>query len=139
MISRTQLYSNYPFIHTALAQLGEPAEQSLPEATVHLIRLYVSNINGCQFCQEMHDEALKKSAPSKLYERYKVALSNSDLSSLEAFDQAALLLANRVTSASSCELDKCFQQLLSESQQLAIIGLTLQINNWNRIAIGLNL
>ncbi|MBQ4839717.1 carboxymuconolactone decarboxylase family protein [Pseudoalteromonas luteoviolacea] len=139
MISRTQLYSNYPFIHTALAQLGEPAEQSLPEATVHLIRLYVSNINGCQFCQAMHDEALKTSASSKLYKRYKAALANEDLSSLEPFDQAALFLAHRVTSASSCELDKYLQHCVSESQQLAIIGLALQINNWNRVAIGLNL
>lgn len=138
MISQTDLFTHYTFIPSALATLGESAEQIIPDATVHLIRLYVSKINGCQYCQSMHAEALKNGVTRDVFDQMNRALTGSELSLLSPFDQAALQLAGAVTKSLPFEMEAKSQRPLTQVQQLAVIGLALQINNWNRIAIGFN-
>ncbi|MCF6441609.1 carboxymuconolactone decarboxylase family protein [Pseudoalteromonas luteoviolacea] len=138
MISQSELFTHYSFIPSALATLGESGEQMLPDTTVHLLRLYVSQINGCQYCQIMHTDALQNSVPAEQFDLLLSALSSSDLSLLSAFDQAVLQLANAVTKSLPCDLAAKSQQPLTQAQQLAVVGLALQINSWNRVAIGFN-
>ncbi|AOT06424.1 carboxymuconolactone decarboxylase family protein [Pseudoalteromonas luteoviolacea] len=138
MVSQNELFTHYPFIPSALATLGESGELLIPDATVHLIRLYVSQINGCQYCQRMHAEALKNSVADEVFEQMNAALTGSELSLLTPFDQAALQLTTAVTKSLPFEMEAKSQRPLNKAQQLAVIGLALQINNWNRIAIGFN-
>ncbi|OCQ18787.1 hypothetical protein A7985_23165 [Pseudoalteromonas luteoviolacea] len=136
MISQSHLLTQYPYIHTALGGLSVQAEQCLPASTVHLIRLYISQLNGCQYCQIMHEDALKDTTSHAQFTRFHAAIAESDLAPLPEFEASALRLAKQVTDVKPLtELDKT---QLDEKQCLAVIAITLQINSWNRIAIGLN-
>ena len=55
------LYQHYPNIPTSLTSLvSEHTSDALPSKLIHLVRLLASQINNCEFCQNMHiQEALK--------------------------------------------------------------------------------
>ncbi|KZN44238.1 carboxymuconolactone decarboxylase family protein [Pseudoalteromonas luteoviolacea] len=136
MISQPHLLTQYPYIHKALGGLSVQAEQCLAGSTVHLIMLYISQLNGCKYCQIMHEDALKDTTSHEQFMRFRAALAESNLALLPEFEASALRLAKQVTEIKPVtEFDNT---PLDEKQYLAVIAITLQINSWNRIAIGLN-
>ncbi|KZN37398.1 hypothetical protein N480_14920 [Pseudoalteromonas luteoviolacea S2607] len=135
MISQPYLLTEYPHIHKALGGLSTQAEQCLTGSTVHLIRLYISQLNGCKYCQIMHEDALKDTTSHAQFTRFHKALAESNLALLPQFEASALRLAKQVTQVKPItEFDNT---PLDEKQCLAVIAIALQINSWNRIAIGL--
>ncbi|KZN40697.1 hypothetical protein N474_15905 [Pseudoalteromonas luteoviolacea CPMOR-2] len=135
MISQSQLLTQYPYIHTALGGLSAQAEQCLPASTVHLIRLYVSQINGCQYCKIMHEEALKDTTSQEQFTHFHKAIFEPNLASLSEFERSVLQLARQVTEVKL--LTPLSNEILDEKQRLAVVAVALQINSWNRLAVGL--
>jgi len=117
--------------HEAAAQAG------LPELTVDLIKLRVSQINGCAFCLRMHTrEAL---AHGDSTDRLAVVAAWWESQYFTPAEQAALTIAERITrigdehTAPAPSVD--VEAILSPQEIAAATWVAISMNAWNRIAI----
>ncbi len=109
-------------------------ESSLQE----LIKLRVSQINGCAFCIDMHfREALAKGEKQErlyLLDAWRESPVYSDR------ERAALAWAEAVTLVSQTHVpDDVFQKAREQFSESELVNLTLAvvaINGWNRFSIG---
>ena len=106
---------------------------------VSLVKLYVSVLNGCSYCIEMH---YKEASKKKVEKKHIESILNLDIDS-ENFNEeerALLLFAKKLTliseySISDEEYSK-MRKYLSEKEYVDFIMLVNQVNTWNRISIG---
>lgn len=101
-----------------------------------LIKVRVSQINGCKYCIEMHTDLA-----IKLGEKASRLASLHDWKKSDVFseiEKIALKLAEEVTNISFHGLsDETYReaiQAFNENQTAQLIMLTVLINGWNRIA-----
>lgn len=104
---------------------------------VELIKIRVSQINGCAFCVDMHAKDLMKMGD---YWNHIVLLSVWREAPLFTQEQrAALELAEAVTLISENGVsDDVFERVREQFGEIGVIDLVMvinTINNWNRIAI----
>ncbi len=111
----------------------------LEESLLHLLKLRVSQINGCAYCLDMHWKDLKA-----------IGESDQRLYSLDAWretpfyterERAALAWAEAVTKVTEGHVpDEVFEQVRTQFAEREIADLTLAvvtINGWNRLNIAL--
>lgn len=106
---------------------------------IPLVKLYISLLNGCSYCIEMHyKEAVKKKVDRKYIDK----IINLDIAN-EIFntkEKTFLLFAKRLTLiAEHSILDEDYlnmRKYLSEKEYIDYILLINQVNTWNRISIG---
>jgi AhpD family alkylhydroperoxidase len=131
-----------PGVYTALDALDQYlAECSLDESLLNLVRLRVSQINGCAYCVDMHWKDLR-------------ALGESEqrLYSLDAWrecpyytdrERAALTWAEAVTLLSDGHVsEQVYEEVCSHFSERELCDLTLAvatINAWNRMSISARL
>ena len=109
----------------------------LEESLIHLIKLRVSQINGCAFCIDMHWKDLRA-----------IGETEQRLYSLDAWhecpfysdrERAALLWAEAVTNLADGHVsDEVYDQVRAQFDEQGIANLTFvvaTINAWNRLAI----
>ena len=107
----------------------------------HLIKLRVSQINGCAFCLEMHSKALRKSGVPK----HKLdALAGWRVSHhFDERERAALAWAESVTEIARTHAeDEVYQPLLEHFSAAEISDLTFAIglmNCFNRLAVSMRM
>jgi AhpD family alkylhydroperoxidase len=117
--------------HEAAAAAG------LPQLTVDLIKLRVSQINGCAFCLRMH--ARDAVEAGETLERIAILPAWWESQYFTPAEQAALTLAERITRISeehttpAPEVD--VEAILSAAQIAAATWVAISMNAWNRIAI----
>ncbi|WP_373194837.1 carboxymuconolactone decarboxylase family protein [Gordonia terrae] len=117
---------------------GEAGEAAGLSATlVELIKIRVSQLNGCGFCLRMHTrDAIQKGETA---DRLAVLPAWWESRYFTSEEQAALTLAEQVTrigdehTAAPPAID--VEQALSPQQVAAVTWLAVAINGWNRIAI----
>jgi AhpD family alkylhydroperoxidase len=121
----------------AMSKLAESAvlESGLSRQLVELVRIRVSQINGCSFCMRMHsrDAAAQGVAADKLA----VLPGWRETDYFDELEREALALAERVTTIGSLpalELQEPTSRLIG-SQAAAVAWLAIVMNVWNRIAI----
>lgn len=110
----------------------------LEPTLLELIKLRVSQINGCAFCIDMHfREATAKGEKSErlyLLDAWRESPVYTDR------ERAALEWAESVTLVSETHVpDDVFQQARKHFDETELVNLTLAvvaINGWNRFAIG---
>ncbi|MGW6036926.1 carboxymuconolactone decarboxylase family protein [Gordonia terrae] len=114
---------------------GEAA--GLSATLVELIKIRVSQLNGCGFCLRMHTrDAIQKGETA---DRLAVLPAWWESQYFTSEEQAALTLAEQVTrigdehTAAPPAID--VEQALSAQQVAAVTWLAVAINGWNRIAI----
>lgn len=126
-------------VYDAMLGLEKYLHQSgLEESLIHLIKLRVSQINGCAYCIDMHWKDLR-------------ALGESEqrLYGLDAWEEspyytnrerAALLWAEAVTNIRETHApDEVYEKVQAVFNPKELADLTLAvatINAWNRLAIG---
>ena len=131
-----------PGVYTALDALDQYlAECSLDESLLNVVRLRVSQINGCAYCVDMHWKDLR-------------ALGESEqrLYSLDAWrecpyytdrERAALTWAEAVTLLSNGHVsEQVYEEVCSLFSERELCDLTLAvatINAWNRMSISARL
>jgi AhpD family alkylhydroperoxidase len=131
-----------PGVYAALDALDQYlGECSLDESVLNLVRLRVSQINGCAYCVDMHWKDLR-------------ALGESEqrLYSLDAWrecpyytdrERAALTWAEAVTMLSDGHVSEhVYEEVCSHFSERELCDLTLAvatINAWNRISISARL
>ncbi|MEC8230626.1 MAG: carboxymuconolactone decarboxylase family protein [Pseudomonadota bacterium] len=134
------LYQHYPNIPTSLTSLvSGHTSDALPSKLIHLVRLLASQINDCEFCQNMHiKEALKDGDTQQRIDALPTWESCLLFTELE---KQALLWTKTLTllheSKNMADEYKDTLEAFGERRFMALTSVILQINSWNRIAKGL--
>ncbi len=111
---------------------------ALDKATIELMFMRVSQINGCAYCLDMHGKALRESGFShaKLDTlagwRVSHEFSERERAALEWTEALTLLPQSRAA-------DEFYDPLKSHFSDVEIVQLTMLIgviNTWNRLAVG---
>lgn len=138
MEARFNPYTAAPGAYKAMSGLEQYLHScGLEESLLHLIKLRVSQINGCAFCLDMHWKDLRA-----------IGENEQRLYSLDAWrecpwysdrERAALAWAEAVTLITNGHVpDALYQQTRSHFNEKELTDLTLAIttiNAWNRISI----
>jgi AhpD family alkylhydroperoxidase len=129
-----------PGAYKALRALAAAATaDGLPAATVNLVHLRVSQINGCSFCALMHASDARKAGETD--ERLDTVAAWRDTPFFTGAERAALALAEaatRLADQPNPVPDEVFQQAAAHYDELALSALLLQIaliNSWNRLNV----
>ncbi len=134
-----QFTQTAPTVYAALAALSKAVTDSgLDKALVELVKLRVSQINGCAFCLQFHLNIIRKLDvdPRKLdlLAAWREAGVFSDR------EQAALAWAEALTNLSGHGADDVVYARVREhysEQELAFLSTAVaSINFWNRVAVG---
>ena len=104
-----------------------------------LIKLRVSQINGCSYCINMHTKAAKKLKVSK--EQLDHLKSWNETGIYSSKEKVALQLAENITLISEKGVsDKLYNQVrehYNEKEYVDLVIIINQINMWNRLAISM--
>ncbi|MDV6236695.1 carboxymuconolactone decarboxylase family protein [Leptospira ellisii] len=128
----------YPAAYQTMIKLEEFSKQGGIEPILYeLIKIRVSQINGCAFCIQMHTRDLRAMGEDEkriyLLNAWKEADYYSDK------EKAALELAETITKISENGVpDTIYQKTrehFEEKEFVALVVLINTINSWNRIAI----
>lgn len=124
----------------ALMALNKATEKSgLPDATIKLVHLRASQINGCSVCVDMHAQELKKAGETD--RRIFTVAAWRDTPFFSDAERAALALTEAVTRIADCAEavpDDVWAEATRHYDEKAISGLLLQIaqiNVWNRLNV----
>ncbi len=109
----------------------------LPENLLHLVKLRVSQINGCAYCIDMHSKDLRAAGETEqrlyLLDAWREAPFYSER------ERAALAWAEAVTLVTEGHVpDEVYEQARSQFSEEELVNLTLAvvtINGWNRLSI----
>jgi uncharacterized peroxidase-related enzyme len=126
-------------VRDALLALGNAVDASgLDKTLTELMKLRVSQVNGCAFCVQYHLTVARRLAvPAEKLDLLTV-WSETDLYSPR--ERAALAWAEALTRLDDVARATALAALREEFTQTEILNLTATvgtINHWNRIAIGL--
>ncbi|MFS1701751.1 carboxymuconolactone decarboxylase family protein [Alteromonas sp. AMM-1] len=140
-ITPDEVFERCPRITPHLLGLGKVSNNvEVPTLIQHLVKLRVSQLNHCGFCQVMHAAEARADGESQV--RLDVLPAWREAPCFNAKEQAALAWAEAVTLiAAQPDVSLAFSQLTSQFNNQAIVELTtviLEINSWNRIAVGFN-
>lgn len=139
IITPNSLYKNYPLLVTNLTALGEvPESTALPKKLQDLVKLRVSQLNGCGYCQHLHSEEAREDGETQA--RLDVLPAWRELSCFSSDERAALAWAEALTLLANSRIDNAdFMAAKNAFGEKVVIDLTsiiLQINSWNRISVG---
>jgi AhpD family alkylhydroperoxidase len=130
----------HPQLYQATIAMSEQAgaaaiESGLAPAFVEMLRIRVSQLNGCGFCLRMHTkDALTK---GETMERIAILPAWRETEYFDDMEREALALAERVTAISGSPAAERLEpvMVLSPAQSSAVVWVAIVINAFNRIAI----
>lgn len=129
-----------PDIYAGLAALTKGVDASGLEKTLtELVKLRVSQINGCAFCLKIHLGAARKAGVPQ--DKLDLLAAWPDAGVFSERERAALAFAEDLTILQGEPAsDEAWEMLLEQFSQDEALFLTVTIgaiNAWNRIGIGL--
>lgn len=131
-----------PGVYKAMDALDEyVAASGLDSSLVLLVQLYVSLINGCAYCVDMHWKQLKAAGESdaRLYSlsvwRESPHYSDRERAALMWAEDLTLVTRNHVPDALHRQVSRHFGERNLADLTLAIVA----INGWNRLSIAARL
>lgn len=136
-LSQDTVFNHCPRLITHLVGLGktDPAA-NISDGLRHLIKLRVSQLNHCCFCQHMHAQEARQDG--ELQERLDVLPAWREAPCFSATERAALAWAEALTKLHIDPVsDGIYQDAVTQFGDKGLIELTsiiLEINSWNRIA-----
>ncbi|TMR09417.1 carboxymuconolactone decarboxylase family protein [Nonomuraea turkmeniaca] len=139
MTQRINIARHIPEIyHHFLAVEKILHDSELPTATIELVKLRASQINGCGYCVDMHSRDMKKAGESD--ERVWMVAVWREATVFTPAERAALALTEEATRLPDREAvpDAVWQQAsehYSEKQLALLIAAVAMINAWNRIGV----
>ena len=132
----------HPEAYKAILTLGKAVHEATTDAgleqkLLELVRIRVSQLNGCAFCLRMHTRDALKAGEAA--DRLAVVAAWWESQYFTDQERAALQLAENVTLQSDYAhlsdhgVDP--SQFLDEKQISAITWLIIELNAWNRVAV----
>lgn len=136
---RTDYYKASPQAMKAMIDLETVTRRlSIPHDLQELIKLRVSQINGCAFCLDVHAPKARKAGVSQ--QKLDVLAAWRESTAFSARERAALGWADSLTRIeTSGAADADFAPLAEQFSEQEQVDLTLVIttmNAWNRFAVG---
>ncbi|MEO6973436.1 MAG: carboxymuconolactone decarboxylase family protein [Rhodoferax sp.] len=127
-----------PGAFQAMLGLEKYVRQSgLEHPLLELVKMRVSQINGCAYCLDMHSKDAR--AAGETEQRLYVLPAWRETGFYTERERAALAWAEALTQLAGHEVsDELYEQVRRQFDEKAIVDLTLAIiaiNGWNRIAI----
>ncbi|MHC3002318.1 carboxymuconolactone decarboxylase family protein [Gordonia sp. GN26] len=132
------LSKQHPSAYKSLIALNSEADEAVKQAGLdpllgELVKIRVSQLNGCAFCLRMHThDAIAKGETS---DRLAVVAAWWESQYFTDQEQAALGLAEEVTRLSVPAREDWNNGSLNDEQISAVSWLTVVMNAWNRVAI----
>lgn len=137
-IAYQQTYQLQPVLAQSLIDLGQAAAQKIEHTVIHLVKLRVSQINGCAFCQHMHTNEARKDGEKQ--GRLDVLPAWKEVPVFSVRERAALAWAEKLTLLANHDIhDEDFAAVREQFSEEEVVNLTaviVAINAWNRIAVG---
>jgi len=132
------VYQKQRTLTQALISIGEQAvSDGLEPSLIHLVKLRVSQLNHCAFCQHMHDNEARKDGETQ--GRLDILPGWRETPYFSARERAALAWAEALTLQSqggvSDEQFELARAELGEDTLLSLTAIVVAINGWNRIAV----
>jgi AhpD family alkylhydroperoxidase len=126
--------------HAALSALGRSVDETgLEKSLTELVKLRVSQINGCAFCLQLHLDVSRKLGIAA--EKLDLVAVWREAGVFSAREMAALAWAEALTALpmepGAGTVYETMRQEFSETEALFLTVAIGTINQWNRIAIGL--
>jgi AhpD family alkylhydroperoxidase len=137
-VTHVNLGEQHPESYRTLARLDKEvgtaiAGAGLDPLLADLVKIRVSQLNGCAFCLRMHTrEALAKGETA---DRLAVLAAWWECQYFTAQEQAALALAEQVTGLTGTARRPWDDGALTPEQVSAISWLVIVMNAWNRVAV----
>lgn len=140
---RLPLFKLAPDSYAAMAKFAQATTQGalragVPEDTVHLVKIRVSQVNACPFCVEMHTREARTAGVTE----QRIYLLNAWEHADEYFterEQAALRLAEAITVLQpdfvGDDVYENARKHYNEDQIAHLIFLSTAMNSWNRLAV----
>jgi len=118
------------------------ARSGLDRRLIELVKLRVSNINGCVYCIDMHWRALRELGESE-QRLYSVNTWREQPRGYSARERAALAWAESVTLVAQSNVpDSVYAEVraqFSEKETIDLTYLIVAINGWNRLCVALRI
>lgn len=139
MSQRINVAKQVPEVYRHLFSVEKLLHDSeVPAATLELIKLRASQINGCAYCVDMHSRDMKKAGESD--ERLWMVAAWREATVFTPAERAALALTEEATRLADREAvpDAVWQQAAeyySEEQLAVLVVAIAMINTWNRINV----
>lgn len=115
------------------AALAAASSAGLDPLLIELVKIRISQLNGCAFCLRMHTrDAVAK---GEMVDRLAVIAAWWESQYFTDIERAALALAEEVTELPVPQPRRWDTGALSDEQVSAISWLAVVMNAWNRIAI----
>lgn len=139
-ISQQAVYKMVPRLAKHLVPLGEVMPNSAVTPTInHIVKLRVSQINQCCFCQHMHTQEARNDGEHQV--RLDVLPAWREAPCFNKQERAALEWAEALTLISQQSVsDSAYQNALAafgEQDLLELTTVILAINSWNRVAVSM--
>lgn len=137
-MSRVNISKKPPEVYDTVVAMSAAAEHAAAQAGIHprlveLVKIRVSQMNGCAFCSRLHTrDAL---ALGETTDRLAVLAAWWESQYFTPVEQAALAIAEEVTRLPGREETRWDRGVLSAEQTSAITWVALVMNAWNRVAI----
>lgn len=136
---RMNYYTAAPAVMKAMMALEEATKQvSLPLELRELIKMRVSQINGCAYCLNLHAPEARAAGVSQ--QKLDVLAAWRESPAFDAPERAALGWAEALTRLEATAApDGDYQTLAAHFTELERVELTFVINTinaWNRFAVG---
>lgn len=128
-------------VFRAMRGLGAAVSESgLERSLIELVRLRVSQLNGCGYCIDMHTKDARAGGESE--QRLYVLQAWREAPLYNERERAALAWSEAVTMISDRAVpDAIYEQaraVFSESELMALTLAIVEINGWNRFAVSFN-
>ena len=137
-MSSVNLSKQHPDMYKQLIAFSQQADAAIEASGLdprlgELVKIRISQINGCAFCLRMHTrDAISKGETG---DRLAVVAAWWESQYFGPQERAALALAEQVTRLSVPEVRTWDDASLTDQQASAISWLAVVMNAWNRVAI----
>ncbi|KAF0966348.1 hypothetical protein MLGJGCBP_00476 [Rhodococcus sp. T7] len=138
IMTGVNLSKQHPSVYKSLMKLDADVKAALETAgvdplLVELVKIRVSQLNGCAFCLRMHTrDAVAKGETT---DRLAVVAAWWEAQYFSDQERAALALAEQVTALAVPERRTWDDGSLTDEQVSAISWLATVMNAWNRVAV----
>lgn len=139
MSGRMNYYRAAPSAMKAMMALEEATKElSIPQALRELLKMRVSQINGCAFCLNLHAAEARAAGISQ--QKLDVLAAWRESPAFDAQERAALAWAEALTRLEETGAPDSDYQLLAaafdERERVELTLVITTINAWNRFAVG---
>lgn len=139
MQARLEPWKVCPELFQALLDLeGKVRNSGIEPSLIALVKIRVSQLNGCAHCLHMHTADARKHGESEM--RLHVLAAWQESPAFTPRERAALAWAESLTLIAQTRApDDVYEQLsreLSEADRVKLSMVIVAINAWNRIAVG---